>query len=111
MSVEFCRIFDVLVLTYVGLHISTSDSAKDTFFGISCTYVGFHTSTDAKDILVGTKKRFFLGHTVILFCWQFVLLFVLRSLAFSARRLRESWPIHPVRKKERFFRLIFGRDF
>jgi hypothetical protein len=27
------------------------------------------------------------GHTVILFCWQFVLLFfVLRSLAFSARQ-------------------------
>ncbi len=25
-------------------------------------------------------------HTVILFCWQFVLLFVLRSLAFSARQ-------------------------
>ncbi len=58
MSVEFCQIFDVLVLTYVGLHISTS--AKDIFFGISCTYVGFHTSTDAKDILVGTKERFFL---------------------------------------------------
>ncbi len=29
------------------------------------------------------KKAYF---TVILFCWQFVLLFVLRSLAFSARQ-------------------------
>jgi hypothetical protein len=59
VSVEFCQIFDVLVLTYVGLHISSS--AKDAFFEISCTYVGIHTSTDAKDIFVGTKKRFFLA--------------------------------------------------
>ncbi len=82
VSVEFCQIFDVLVLTYVGLHISTS--GKDTFFWnfmyirrfsyvnwckrYSCwnqkkilshgdVYVGSHTQLTQKIFFCNCKKK------------------------------------------------------